>query len=513
MKTIVALTGANGAFGSEVLSQLVSMDLQIRVLLRSVKKTKKFTRKILKKNADKIEIIVGDITEKEDCLKLVKGADFVVHLAGMIPPSTEHQRERAYKVNFIGTKNIVDAIAESGGTDTTYLVNIATIAEYGNRTFKHSWARVGDPLISPDYDEYSYTKILAERYVLESPLSHFVSLRQTAMAHKYLFKGNLSDGLIYQTPLNSPYEWVTDIDSGIMIAHLIDYQMKGTLESDFWNRIYNVGGGIENRCTGYETMDQGFSLLGRTLKNFTYPHWFCTRNFHGAFFYDSDVLDSYLHYKNETLEMFWKRMSKKYPYFKLGKIVPPSWLRKLLFERLTSYDDAPKYWVDRKIDGRVKAYYGGWDKYEKLPKDWKDYPLICEGKNADQTFIDYQKMKDEKYAEAYLLDHGFDESKPISELDLEDMKKAAAFRGGFCLSEEMEKGDLYTPLLWQCHKGHAFYAKPYTILFGGFWCPDCFKKPWKNGRIAKHSPYFAQVYYDDHDKEEEDDIYPPKTER
>ncbi len=41
----------------------------------------------------------------------------------------------------------------------------------------------------------------------------------------------------------------------------------------------------------------------------------------------------------------------------------------------------------------------------------------------------------EFYAEGYLLDHGFDENKPENELNLEDLKKAARFRGGECLSE------------------------------------------------------------------------------
>ncbi len=90
------------------------------------------------------------------------------------------------------------------------------------------------------------------------------------------------------------------------------------------------------------------------------------------------------------------------------------------------------------------------------------------------------------------------------------MKQAAKFRGGFCLSDDMVKGDMFTKLTWQCHKGHTFKATPYSILFGGFWCPECFNKPWKNGRMAKYSPYFAQLYYADHSKDEEDDIYPPK---
>jgi hypothetical protein len=65
------------------------------------------------------------------------------------------------------------------------------------------------------------------------------------------------------------------------------------------------------------------------------------------------------------------------------------------------------------------------------------------------------------------LDHGYDEAKPINELDLSDIQGAAKFRGGVCISTSMTKGDLYAPLKWKCHLGHEFYATPNLILKAG----------------------------------------------
>ena len=76
------------------------------------------------------------------------------------------------------------------------------------------------------------------------------------------------------------------------------------------------------------------------------------------------------------------------------------------------------------------------------------------------------------------LDHGYDESKPKSEWDIEDMRKAAEFRGGKCLSPAMTKGDLSTPLDWECQFGHRFKASPTLVLLGGHWCPECLPLPW-----------------------------------
>ena len=58
------------------------------------------------------------------------------------------------------------------------------------------------------------------------------------------------------------------------------------------------------------------------------------------------------------------------------------------------------------------------------------------------------------------IDHGYDETKPESELTLEDMQKAAAFRGGKLLSTSMEKGDWRTKLEFECAFGHCFQPVP-----------------------------------------------------
>lgn len=68
----------------------------------------------------------------------------------------------------------------------------------------------------------------------------------------------------------------------------------------------------------------------------------------------------------------------------------------------------------------------------------------------------------------------------------------------------MTKGDLYTKLEWECHDGHRFWSSPYTILKGGHWCPECCQPaPWNFDALAKKIPFFAQVWYDTHEKDED----------
>ena len=117
-------------------------------------------------------------------------------------------------------------------------------------------------------------------------------------------------------------------------------------------------------------------------------------------------------------------------------------------------------------------------------------------------------MPEDTNLKLYLLDHGYDESKALEELTFADLDQAAAFRGGKCLSKDYKAGDIFRKVRWQCRDGHEFLSTPFTIIRGGFWCPECCEpKPWRYGAIAD-IPFYSQVYFDTHTKEEVNDVYP-----
>lgn len=498
MKKIIALTGTSGAMGGEVLLSLMQSDKNFEVhciLFDKEKSVPSFVKDTLKKYKSRITAFKGDISRYEDCVKLIDGADYVINCASIIPPKSDHDPDGTYLSNFVGTKNIVDAIKASGRDIA--LVHIATVAMYGHRAYPHIWLRVGDPAMSSDYDVYSAYKLKAEKYVLESGLKKFVSLRQTAVLHKYMFKNNLKDGLMFHTVWNGALEWVTDRDSGLLCRKLVEKDVCGQLDG-FWNKIYNIGGGKECRVTGFESFNESFALVGGGAKKYFKPHWNITRNFHGGWFYDSDELEEILHFRTENTHDFWKRMGKKYWYFRLGGILPAPLLSSLFIKRLFKNTNAPAYWYKHGKDGRMKAFFGGKEAYEKLPKKWCDYSLLCERE-------DYGEIKDPKNAD--LLKHGYNEDKPLSELTLDDLRDAAAFRGGE-VAESAYGGDLYKKINWKCREGHTFALTPYTVLKGGYWCPECCEpSPWHYGRLAD-IPFFGQVYFDSHDESEVNDVYP-----
>lgn len=155
-----------------------------------------------------------------------------------------------------------------------------------------------------------------------------------------------------------------------------------------------------------------------------------------------------------------------------------------MFNKLADGEHGTKYFIDNNLEDRIEAYWGSKKAWAKLPDSYKDF----------KHFTDWNNK--------IILDHGYDETKSESELTLEDMKKAAKFRGGECLSSKMTKGDWTTQLEFKCAFGHTFKASPRLVLEGGHWCDECERKSWNYGQRAKVDPFFAQVWKPLHEDDE-----------
>lgn len=495
----VALTGGNGHMGKAVVEMLAQSESveELRLLLLDDNKSHRFARKLAGRARCRCVFVYGDIADLQVCSEAVRGSDYVVHMAAVIPPASDKNPEASYRCNWLGTKNITDAVRAQEKQPA--LIHCSTVALYGHRNYLHPWGRVGDPLVISPFDNYALHKLMAERYVLDADLDKWAVLRQTGILYKDLLFCNLNDGLMFHTCLNVPLEWVTDTDSGRLIKNIIESDLQGR-NKDFWRKCYNIGGGEGNRNTGYETFDTCFSRLGLDTKKVLSPAWHSIRNFHGVWFEDSSVLEEKFAFTRERADEYWEKIFAKKPLFKMARFLPEKLVSGLFIRRLLSDYNAPSRWIRDKEKGLIKAYFGSTLNVNCLADDWKDYPLLAEGKVSDGD-IDYDAMRDPANIDAfgYRLSHGYDESKPDCELGIEDMRQAAKFRGGECLSDHMEKGDLYTKLLWRCHDGHEFYASPYTVIKAGHWCKECLEPGvWNFDIQAVYSPFIAQVWYDTH---------------
>lgn len=497
--TTVFLTGATGTMGWAGLHELLAHkeNYNIRILARPSEKNKK---KLAGMEKD-VDIIWGDLGNYEDVLRGVTGADIVLHVGGMVSPQADYRPRATRKTNLGAAENIRKAVVAQGENQPK-VVYIGSVAQMGDRREPLHWGRTGDPICVSAYDHYGLTKAIAERILTDGGIRKWVSLRQSGILYPAILKNY--DPIMFHVPIRGVLEWATVEDSG----RLLERVCRPEVPEDFWNRYYNIGSGAEYRISNYEFEVLLLDAIGcpRPEKIFN-ANWFTTRNFHGMWYLDGDVLENYLHFRaNIPIKEYFRQMANSESLPAGIKIAKATQAAKLVPHIVKSAMRAmankavhgTQTWIKQGNRKRISAYYGSMEKYRAIP-DWKHTDL---SHNSEQ---------------AVLLDHGYDETKPLSEFTLEDMQKAAEFRGGKCLSKEMKKGDWDTQLEWQCAEGHIFKASPRLILLGGHWCPDCFpypyadvpeaeQRPWHWDAEARRNPFFAQLWTPLHDSDE-DNVY------
>ena len=478
MKKKVFLTGATGHMGWATMNEFLKYrDLfDVTILARKSEKN----RKLLASYSDKVNIVWGDLTVYEDVLKGVTGSDYVLHVGGLVSPQTDYYPNRTRRVNRLAAENVANAVMAQPNNEDIKVCYIGSVAQTSYRNEPIHWGRTGDPICISVYDHYAISKTVAERTIVESGIKHWVSLRQSGILYPEILKN--IDPIMFHVPLRGVLEWATVEDSARAMVNLC----KLDLPEDFWCKFYNIGSGPEYRLTNYE-------FECKLLKSINCPapekifdtKWFVLRNFHGQWYTDSQVLEDYLHFRaNIPVDEYFKQMSEKLPkYYNLAKIAPAP-IIKMVMKYIANMDVwGTQNWIKNNNKNRINAYYGSMEAYNNI-KPWKEADLSRPSDNA------------------IILNHGYDESKPREEWTIEDMRMAAEFRGGKCISETMVKGDWRTPLEWECQFGHRFKASPVLVLLGGHWCPECLPSPWNYDEIAKGNPFFAQVWTPLHSADE-----------
>ncbi|MDR0531344.1 MAG: NAD(P)-dependent oxidoreductase [Oscillospiraceae bacterium] len=491
-KKTVFLTGASGNMGWQGFQQLYQRKHRFQIVVLNLD-----TRKIREQfaayaNDPCVTLLWGNLRNYSDVLAGVTGADIVLHVGGMVSPSADNDPKGTISTNVTAARNIVRAVKAQPNPDAIKVVYIGSVAQTGERDAPIHWGRCGDPIKISVYDHYGISKSVAELVFAESGLRHWVSLRQSGILYANIVKS--FDPIMFHVPINGVLEWSTLEDSGRLLANVCE----DWVPEHFWRRFYNIGSGSGYRLTNFEFEQyllRALGLGGDPRKIFR-ANWFALRNFHGQWYADSDELEDYLHFRgNKPVEQYFHEIAASLPwYYRLAKIAPRTLVRIFGMRRLAL---KPLFgtirWVKSGIEQRIRVFFGSLDDWRKIGS-WKNFEI---------------KRPSGKIA---LLNHGYDESKPLQALTTEDLRAAAAFRGGALLSETYS-GDPWQPLRWRCAHGHEFSMSLNTVLRGGYWCPGEFPGPaegdwrnpfipWNYGEEARVNPFFAQVWYPLHSEKE-----------
>lgn len=488
----VFLTGATGSMGFAALNELLKAGDRFDIVILARPSPKNEALLAPYHGLAGLTIHWGDLTRYEDVRACVSSADIVLHVGALVSPEADYHPELTMKTNYGSTMHIIRAIKAEQRESEVRLVYIGTVAETGDRMPPIHWGRVGDPLKPSVFDNYAVSKIAAERAVIESGIRRWVSLRQTGILSAKM--AEIEDAIMFHNCLDNVLEYVTDRDSAVLLRHAC-----GDLPDDFWGHVYNIGGGPGCRISCHDLFRELFGRLGiRDLSCALEANWFAIRNFHGQYYLDSDRLESYLHFRHDTLEYFYEAYLRR-----LGRTADLSctlcWLpggqrligsaMKRRFRKLARAGLGTLNFIENNHEDRIAAYFISREEWKRIP-----------------PFAEFRHFRD--WGTVIRIDHGYDEQKPEAALTLADVQGAARFRGGACTSPAMTTGDWRTPLAFTCAFGHAFTGSPRLILEAGHWCPVCERESWNYHEIAKVSPFFAQVWYPLHDRNEPSRVYP-----
>ena len=109
----VLITGGTGSWGHELVRQMLKMQVgKIVIFSRGETAQVKMKRHF---NDDRLHFHIGDVRDNSALMDVMKGVDFVFHLAALkhVPVCEEHPYE-AVLTNIEGTKNVCRVAALAG---------------------------------------------------------------------------------------------------------------------------------------------------------------------------------------------------------------------------------------------------------------------------------------------------------------------------------------------------------------------------------------------------------------
>ena len=154
----VALTGGTGYVGSFTVKALLDAGHSPRLLVRDAAK---LTAKLaaLAVDADKVDIVVGDMTDAAAAAQLVDGCEAVIHAAASVAVLNRADAERAFDINVTGTRNVLEAALAQGCDPVVHVSSVAVFGHDGPAviTADHPLSTGGD-------NPYGRSKAVAEQF-------------------------------------------------------------------------------------------------------------------------------------------------------------------------------------------------------------------------------------------------------------------------------------------------------------------------------------------------------------
>ena len=234
-------------------------------------------------------VFTGDILDPQSLTKALEGAEWVFHLAAILPPASELDRDRTFRINVEGTRLLLEACRASGNNPT--VVFASSISVYGE-------AGQTQELIGPEHpaqpiDIYAESKVEGEKILMASGLP-WVNLRIAAIAIPEF--------------LDPPEPWPFMAEQRVELVALADLVLAMTAlvqAKNVLNRTLIISGGPTWQVKGQDYVRTWAEIMDIPFEEMIFldrPGWLN--------WYDTSQSQGLLNYQATTLDDFFGQLKQ-----------------------------------------------------------------------------------------------------------------------------------------------------------------------------------------------------------
>ena len=287
----VLVTGAAGAIGSLVIKYLLS---EGKYEITGVDLPNSNSTKRLRRYNRRINVLYADLTDPIIVDALVKDHDYIIHLAGVMPPFADLKEDLGELIDYKVTENLVRAIDFYNPSCT--LICASSTVIYGKT--KSGKVTVKTKVNVSEDDYYAKWKKEVEKLIKKNIKNYIIFRLPLVLTDPRL------PGFVYNGIKDELIEVVSDQDAAYAFVKALD-KIK-TLNKN----TYNIGGGENCQILYSELLIDilkyyGFSfkyLVGRLLLN---------KNYYGYVYEDSDELENILNFRNDSVASYMMRLKRR----------------------------------------------------------------------------------------------------------------------------------------------------------------------------------------------------------
>ncbi len=229
----------------------------------------------------------GDILDPDSLSEGLAGVDVVYHLAAILPPDSEIDRDRTFQVNVDGTRNLLEACASSGMAPR--IVFASSVSVYGDTSQSSEIIGIEHP-VNPN-DLYAMSKVECERILMESSLP-YVNLRISAIAIPEF--------------LDPPEPWPFTSEQRIelvVLADLVEAMVSLVENESASGRTLIIAGGPTWQVHGESYVRRWGEIMEIPMEEMSFQDSAGWLNW-----YDTEESQKLLNYQRTSLEVFFQQL-------------------------------------------------------------------------------------------------------------------------------------------------------------------------------------------------------------